>query len=363
MYRPGMAEDWEPGEVRNTRSASRPSAPRPSDSRPSDPRVSVSRGSVPRPPAPRPPWNGWEAAREERERMMERIDGVNECIDGVNERIDGVSARLDEFAATTNARLEEQGVVLTQLKHMLAELLNRGEAARLRGGDDLEGDVDGGGVDGMGDGGDPMADEKLAQKLLAGRRAQMWDGPTTRAWWLLSGDLPKNSLQRTELRDLLSKKALVTAAVATQLQTLSGLDVGAFLPPGVDLDVATNLLIDRQMRVLGNSILLVVGEEASNAGRTRASQLSDAFNEGITLVEDHCMEQLASLQQPENRRNMVNLVNDDLRAWTLALHLASAAAARKWASPPGILDLPPIVVPSWRKLRAFIETGVILNDA
>lgn len=208
-----------------------------------------------------------------------------------------------------------------------------------------------------------MADEKHAQKLLARRRWQMWDSPTTRAWWLLSGDLPKNSLQRTELRDLLSKKALVTAAVATQLQTLSGLDVGAFLPPGVDLDVATNLLIDRQMRVLGNSILLVVGEEASNTGRTRTSQLSDAFNEGITLVEDHCMEQLASLQQPENRRNMVNLVNDDLRAWTVALHLASAAAARKWASPPGILDLPPVVVPSWRKLRAFINTGVILNDA
>ena len=154
----------------------------------------------------------------------------------------------------------------------------------------------------------------------------------------------------------------MTAAVATQLQTLSGLDVGAFLPPGVDLEVATNLLVDRQMRVLGNSIVLIVGEENSNAGRARVAHLSNAFNEGITLVEDHCMQQLAALQQPENRRRMMKVVNDDLHAWTLALHASSSWAGRKWISPPGIVDLPPVVVPAWSKLRAYIGTGVIPDD-
>lgn len=319
MYRPGVPDDWEQGEVL--------------DARP-----------VPGAPAP---WNGWEAAREERVRIMERIDDVN--------------ARLDDFTAATYARLEEQTVVLSQLKRMVADLLNRGGRPRAGRAGGLEDDTEGA-FDDPGDGAGPMAEEKRAQKLLARRRSTMWGNPDTRAWWLLSGDLPKNSLHRTELRDLLSKKALVTAAVATQLQTLSGLDVGAFLPPGIDLDVAANLLVDRQMRVLGNAIVLVVGEDASSVGRTRASQLGDAFNEGVTLVEDHCMQQLAALQHPDNRRRMVQVVNDDLHAWSVALHGASAAAGRRWATPPGIADLPPVVVPVWRKLRAYIDTGVVPND-
>lgn len=319
MYRPGVPEDFEPGEVREARPVARAPAP----------------------------WNGWEAAREERVRIMERLDDI--------------TARVDDFTAATYARLEEQTVTLSHLKHMVTELLNGGGRTRMRndGGraDDAEREIDG-----TADGGGPMAEEKRAQKLLARRRSIMWGNPATRAWWLLSGDLPKNSLHRTELRDLLHKKALVTAAVATQLQTLSALDVGSFLPPGIDLDVASNLLIDRQMRVLGNAIVMVAGEEDSNAGRTRASQLSDAFNEGIMMVEDHCMQQLAALQQPDNRRRMVEVVNDDLYAWTSALHGVSAAAGRRWTSAPGIVDLPPVVVPAWTKLRAYIGTGVVRDD-
>ena len=56
------------------------------------------------------------------------------------------------------------------------------------------------------------------------------------------------------------------------------------------------------------------------------------------------------------------MVNDDLYAWTSALHGASAAAGRRWTLPPGIVDLPPVVVPAWTKLRAYIGTGVILDD-
>ena len=106
MYRPGTAEDWEPGQVRDTQ------------------------------PVARRPWNGWDAAREERVRIMERLDDVNA-------RLDDVNARLDDFTVATNARLEEQNVVLAQLKHMLAELLHGGGGARMRHGDGLEDDADG----------------------------------------------------------------------------------------------------------------------------------------------------------------------------------------------------------------------------
>lgn len=385
MQGPEIPGDWEPGEVRNTRSIdprlmvprpmdARPMDPTPTDNRPMgpglvdnrpiDPRPMGKRSVDPRPidpqlmdpqpidnhpidprPGPRGPidprtgargaWVEFHAARDERAHIMARLDKTN--------------ARLDQFCAATTARLEEQSAVIQELKQMLVKLMKGGGGARH---EDRE----------RGVGGVAMGDEKHAQKLMARHRAKMWDNRATRAWWLLSGDRPKNSLQRTELRGLLHKKALVTAAVATQLETLSGLDVGAFLPPGVDLDVATSLLVDRQLRVLGNSIMLVVGEEASNAGRARVSQLGDAFNEGVTLLEDYCMEKLAALQQPEHRRRMVRLVNDDLQAWTTALHGTSAAAGQKWASPPGILELPPAVVPAWTKLRAYINTGVILND-
>lgn len=202
-----------------------------------------------------------------------------------------------------------------------------------------------------------------ADKLWLKKCVAAWKNPTTRAYWHLCGEMPKGcELSRLQLQGVFGEDALATTAVTEQTHSLAGFDVLSFMPRGADPEGAGSLDIHQQFGVLAKVILLVVGSGiTSAAGIARVAELRTAFDRGVDLVAKHVEAQHEAIRMREHKERIARFINKDLEDWSNAVHNGAFSANSQWHEPPGIDDLSAVVVPTWAKIRAFINAGGLAN--
>lgn len=212
---------------------------------------------------------------------------------------------------------------------------------------------------------DPAA---IARKAVLARRAEAWQHHITRKYWLLTGEMPAScDLQVGELRDILLDVPLeVSQQVIDQIGVIAGFQVESYQPRPAP---SSPVMVSQQLRLLADALLKVVGKGVrspegfvsmlSAQGSGRLSELHEAFTRGVNTVSLH--ETLWLGRRREVHGKLVLLVNDGLSKWTAALFNASVAAGQKWSVPPDVADFPPVVVPTWESLNAYIALGKLGN--
>ena len=106
----------------------------------------------------------------------------------------------------------------------------------------------------------------------------------------------------------------------------------------------------------------VVGKGADGeVGRARLDSHGGGFNEGEQILRNHGKEYARAFRTPANILRMAKLINDDMREWPWMLVDASMTAGAKWMVPSAVDSLQDVPVPSWDRMRSYVNLGWLLN--
>eukprot|EP00904_Undaria_pinnatifida_P007808 jgi/Undpi1/4157/HiC_scaffold_16.g07524.m1 len=199
-------------------------------------------------------------------------------------------------------------------------------------------------------------------ELAANENFLAWRNLAVRKYWVLSGVKPAvHGGKHYELKEALSYTANTTREVTAQMAQMSGFDVGDFMPDCPTLDPATDMSIVEQMEIFIDVVMIVVRGAESNASLARCTRLREGLQRGVEIVRQHTRERPRLVKITGNRERMISLVNEDLKEWSCDVFHAATSAGAQWDSPPDIGSLPPVPVPAWKQINAFVQAGGLLN--
>ena len=129
-------------------------------------------------------------------------------------------------------------------------------------------------------------DHGTSDKLWLKERITAWKNPNLRAFRILGGEKPKGGkLSRVQLQGGFKNTALASSAVVEQVNALAGLDVTAFIPRGAEQGTAGTIDIEKQIAILANVLLRVIGRDIPLVGgKARVEKLRAAFQDTVDMV-------------------------------------------------------------------------------
>lgn len=151
---------------------------------------------------------------------------------------------------------------------------------------------------------------------------------------------------------------LVTDRVAAQLDDISRLDVVDFVPRRASSTKAvTSIPLSDQLAILAHAVQSIIGYAITDRlCQARLEEVMQSFNRGVTKLRGHALDNYDAAR-------IANLLNSYLEGWSSALFRVGMDARRTLRNPPTIAHFPPVVVLTWEKLSAYINTSGLMNVA
>ena len=82
-----------------------------------------------------------------------------------------------------------------------------------------------------------------------------------------------------------------------------------------------------------------------------------AFAEEVEIVASHVEVNHQAIQVPVKKARIARFINTDIEGWSTAVHDAARSAISSFHKPSGIREMPAVVVPTWAKIRVYIDAG------
>ena len=125
-----------------------------------------------------------------------------------------------------------------------------------------------------------------AQRADARDENAAWRNHTTRRVWILTVERPAMyNLKRSELQAVLAEATAVADRLTNQFNTLTGFAATDYMAEGDDASAAGDMFLSKQMDVMVQSLLTVIGTGVeSDPGVERMQTLPSAFHEGADTL-------------------------------------------------------------------------------
>ena len=167
-------------------------------------------------------------------------------------------------------------------------------------------------------------------------------------------------LSRVQLQRVFKNTALALSAVVEQLNLLAGLDATPFIPRGAEAGTAGTIDIAKLVAILAKVLVLVIGRDTTSLGRkARVENLRAEFQDGVYMVTSHGETNLQVIQLPVYKARKAPFISNDIKDCSTAVRDAALSAkSNNWHEPPGIDEMPGVVIPTWAKIGAYMTRVV-----
>ena len=127
---------------------------------------------------------------------------------------------------------------------------------------------------------------------------------------------------------------------------------------GAEPSTAGTITIEKQFAILGKVLIFVIGRDVTSVGgEARVEKLHAEFEDGVEMVTSHGEANYQAIQLSVHKKRTERFINEVLEDWSTAVHDAGLFAKSTWHEPPGIDDLPTVVLPTWTKVGAYLDAG------
>ena len=168
------------------------------------------------------------------------------------------------------------------------------------------------------------------------------------------------------LQSMFESSTRISAQVHAMLADLNKFHVQAFRP--FHAASTEEIPLQTRMRIMSQAIVaLVLKSVPKNPGveRTRCiarvRQLSEAFKTGVKLLTQHSDVNRRAMNDPSVHKLIASLIDRDMEEWTRKVQVAVATLGHETHTPPtSERELPPVPVPEWVNLAAFLSSGALV---